>query len=109
MTAMEEAEMPTNTDGEAEAGSVPTGGPALFMSTQGPGEGVPLVRLKSRLGADPSCQGASLRSVQQIQRSLSGVGGHLPDQIRPLRERVVKPLQARGEPAGGVGESGRLM
>lgn len=41
---MEEAEMPTSTDREAEASTVPTGEPALFMSTQEPEEGVSLVR-----------------------------------------------------------------
>lgn len=40
----EEAEMPTSTDGEPEASTVPTGEPALFMSTQEPEEGVSLVR-----------------------------------------------------------------
>lgn len=39
--------MPTSTDGEAEASSVPTGGPALLKSSQEPGEGVTLVRLGS--------------------------------------------------------------
>lgn len=42
--SVEEAEMPTSTDREAEASTVPTGEPALFMSTQEPEEGVSLVR-----------------------------------------------------------------
>lgn len=44
MTATGETEMPASTDWEAEAGSTPTGGPALSMSIQGSGEGVTLVR-----------------------------------------------------------------
>lgn len=34
-----DAEVAVSTAGEAEGGSVPTGGPALSMSTQDPGEG----------------------------------------------------------------------
>lgn len=40
----EEAEMPTSTDRDAQASTVLTGEPALFMSTQEPEEGVSLVR-----------------------------------------------------------------
>lgn len=36
--------MPTSSDWEAEAGSAPTGGQAVFVSTQDPGEKVTLVR-----------------------------------------------------------------
>lgn len=42
--SVEETEMPTSADGEAEASTVTTGEPALFMSTQEPEEGVSLVR-----------------------------------------------------------------
>lgn len=36
--------MPTSSDWDAEAGSAPTRGQAVFVSTQDPGEGVTLVR-----------------------------------------------------------------
>lgn len=58
MTAAWETKVPISTDGEAEAGSVPSGGPTLSMSTQDPREEVTLVRsvgrLRSWLGADPA-------------------------------------------------------
>lgn len=75
--------MPTSTNGEAEAGSVPTGGPALFMPTQGPGEGVPLVRLKSRLGADPALSRGQCAFCSANPDEAQWGGGHLPDQMLP--------------------------
>lgn len=65
---------------EVEAGSMPTRGSALSMSTQGSGEGVVLVRsvkcwaLRSWLGADTGLLRAGLHSVQQIQRNPNGEG-----------------------------------
>lgn len=41
--AVGEAELPPSPTGEAEASSVPTGGPALSLSTEDTGEGVTLV------------------------------------------------------------------
>lgn len=73
--------MPTSSDWEAEAASLPTGGQALFMSTQDPGEGVTVVRsvkywkveVMAGSRAWPSHR-TGLHSVQQIQRSLNGAG-----------------------------------
>lgn len=67
--AVGEAEVPTSTTGEAETSGVPTGGPALSLSTEVMGEGVTLVSSSEHmlfLG-----EGGHLRSSLSVGRMRS--------------------------------------